>query len=58
MGDGSLLFLPKPFSSGDVVTQVKLGADKDDGNGRCVVLDLGVPLSKKDARSDEIRLGS
>lgn len=42
--DGCHLLLSQTLLGALVVAKIELGSDQDDGNTRCVVLDLGVPL--------------
>lgn|SRR5690242_2471233 len=42
--DGGHLLLAQRLLGSLVVSQIELGADEDDGDARCVVVDLGVPL--------------
>lgn len=47
IGDGLHLPLAKGLCSRAIISQIELGADKNDGDIRGVVLDLGVPLHRQ-----------
>ena len=42
--NGCHLLLSQALLGALVVAKIELGSDQDDGNSRCVVLNLGVPL--------------
>lgn len=56
VGDGLHTLGAQGVERGGVLAQIELGADQDDGDVGCVVVDLGVPLQRWSA-SDGTRPG-